>query len=392
MTASSIDCPSHVITVLDEAYCDYASYFAAERGFDYSHALDYVRQERRVVVLRTFSKAHGLAGVRVGYGMGPAELMGYFARLKPAFMVSSLGEAAALAALADADHVQRALETNAAEAKWLIPAIAEMGIRVTPTWTNFLFCRIGDDAGSLCRALQDDGIIVRHMSGSWGAPDAFRVTIGTPEQNQHLLKALKRSRVANSGVASRLARQPALRARASAPSAGFLVDKNIEEFGRKLRTSLVQRFAYHRRVLQNTSAEREAHDIVGLPQAAKDDLRQSQPVPRQPESGSDERSCRLLRPQTKTTGKRCRKIRRWRCVSARDELVVRVESPGFQDAIGKLGVVTRIERTSHSRDSSHADPMSRAFVGDRQIPNLQRAQCDRTRDAHRPSIQFRRAR
>ena len=167
--------PAHVITVLDEAYCDYAGHFAAERGFDYSHGLDYVRQERRVVVLRTFSKAHGLAGVRVGYGMGPAELMGYFARLKPAFMVSSLGEAAALAALADADHVQRALETNAAEAKWLIPAITEMGIRVTPTWTNFLFCRIGDDAGSLCRALQDEGIIVRHMSGSWGAPDAFRV-------------------------------------------------------------------------------------------------------------------------------------------------------------------------------------------------------------------------
>ncbi len=186
--------PSHVITVLDEAYYDYASYFSAERGFDYSHALEYVRQERRVVVLRTFSKSHGLAGVRVGYGMGPAELMGYFARLKPAFMVSSLGEAAALAALADTVHIQRALETNAAEAKLLTPAIAEMGIRVTPTWTNFLFCRVGEDAAGFCRALQEDGIIVRHMSGSWGAPDAFRVTIGTPEQNQHLLRALKRAR------------------------------------------------------------------------------------------------------------------------------------------------------------------------------------------------------
>ena len=185
--------PPQVVTVLDEAYCDYAGYFAAERGFEYSHALDYVRQERRVVVLRTFSKAHGLAGVRVGYGMGPAELMGYFARLKPAFMVSSLAEAAALAALADAEHVQRALETNATEAKLLIPAISEMGIRVTPTWTNFLFCRVSEDAGGLCRALQDEGVIVRHMSGSWGAPDAFRVTIGTPEQNQHLLKALKRA-------------------------------------------------------------------------------------------------------------------------------------------------------------------------------------------------------
>ena len=75
----------------------------------------------------------------------------------------------------------------------LTVAIADMGIRVTPTWTNFLFCRVGEDAGSLCRALQDDGVIVRHMSGSWGAPDAFRVTVGTPEQNQQFLGALKRA-------------------------------------------------------------------------------------------------------------------------------------------------------------------------------------------------------
>jgi histidinol-phosphate aminotransferase len=185
--------PSHVITVLDEAYCDYASYFAAERGFAYSHALDYVRQQRRVVVLRTFSKAHGLAGLRVGYGMGPAELMGYFARMKTAFMVSSLGEAGALAALADTGHVQRAVRTNAAEAKVLTQAISDMGIRVTPTWANFLFCRVGEDAASLCRALQDNGVIVRQMSGPWGAPDAFRVTVGTPEQNQQFLGALKRA-------------------------------------------------------------------------------------------------------------------------------------------------------------------------------------------------------
>ncbi len=199
LDASAIDhfldrLPSHVITVLDEAYCDYASYFAAERGLDYSHALDYVRHERPVVVLRTFSKAHGLAGLRVGYGLGPAELMGYFARMKPAFMVSSLGEAAALAALADADHIQRAVETNAIGAKLLTEALTEAGIRVTPTWANFLFCRVGDEAGSLCQKLQGHGIIVRHMSGGWSAPDAFRLTVGTPEHNEQFLDALKRVR------------------------------------------------------------------------------------------------------------------------------------------------------------------------------------------------------
>src|ERR1041384_5861578 len=72
--------PPHVIAVLDEAYYDFASYFAAERGLNYSHSLDYVRAGRSVIVLRTFSKAHGLAGLRVGYGMGPAELIGYLAR------------------------------------------------------------------------------------------------------------------------------------------------------------------------------------------------------------------------------------------------------------------------------------------------------------------------
>lgn len=186
--------PSHVITVLDEAYSDYASYFAAERSLDYSHSLDYVRQGRPVVVLRTFSKAHGLAGMRVGYGLGPAELIGYFARMRPAFMVSSLGETAALAALADAPHVQRAVEANAAGAKLLTKAVSEMGISVTPTWANFLFCRVGDEAGSFCQKLQGHGIIVRHMSGGWGAPDAIRVTIGTPGHNQHFLEAFKRVR------------------------------------------------------------------------------------------------------------------------------------------------------------------------------------------------------
>lgn len=186
--------PSHVITVLDEAYSDFASGFAAERGLKYSHSLDYVRGRRPVIVLRTFSKAHGLAGVRVGYGMGPAELMSYFARMKPAFMVSHLAETGALAALADAAHVQRAVANNAKQAKVLEPAIAELGIRVVPTWANFFFCDLGEDSGPLCQALQADGVIVRPMNGPWGAPNAFRVTIGTPEHNQQFLRALKRAR------------------------------------------------------------------------------------------------------------------------------------------------------------------------------------------------------
>jgi histidinol-phosphate aminotransferase len=186
--------PAHVITVLDEAYYDFAAYFAAERGVDYSHSLDYVRAGRPVVVLRTFSKSQGLAGLRVGYGMGPAELISYFARMRPAFMVSSLGETAALAALADAAHVQKAVENNASGSEMLTAAMTEMGIRVVPTWANFLYCDLGENSAPLCKLLEQQGIIVRPMNGPWGSPNAFRVSIGTREHNQMFLHTLKHVR------------------------------------------------------------------------------------------------------------------------------------------------------------------------------------------------------
>ena len=183
--------PEHVITVLDEAYYEFAQYFASERGVDYSHSLDYVREGRPVVVLRTFSKAQGLAGIRVGYGMGPAELISYLARMRPAFMVSSVGEAAALASLADVGHVQLTVENNAAGAEMLTSAMTEMGIRVVPTWANFLFCDVGENAHAVAKQLEQAGIIVRPMTGTWGAPNAFRVSIGTREQNLMFLETLR---------------------------------------------------------------------------------------------------------------------------------------------------------------------------------------------------------
>ena len=110
------------------------------------------------------------------------------------FQVSSLAEGAALAALADAEHVQRAIENNAAGERVLTQGLEEMGIKAGPTWANFLFCRIGEDARSLCRQLQEEGVIVRPLADPWGAPDALRVTIGTPRQNVQFLETLKRVR------------------------------------------------------------------------------------------------------------------------------------------------------------------------------------------------------
>lgn len=184
--------PAHVVVVLDEAYSDYGQDFARARGIAYSHSLDYVRQGRNVVVLRTFSKAHGLAGLRVGYGFGPPELMQHLSRVRNPFSVSVVAEAGALAALDDAAHVQRALENNRSGVVWLSAQLSELGLRPVPTTANFIFCEVGEDAADLARRLQNEGIIVRPMT-AWGAPTAIRVTVGTPEQNQLFLAALKKS-------------------------------------------------------------------------------------------------------------------------------------------------------------------------------------------------------
>jgi histidinol-phosphate aminotransferase len=125
--------PEHVITILDEAYSDFAQCFAAIRGVKYSRSLDYVREGRKVVVLRTFSKAHGLAGVRIGYGIGPAELMSHFARMRTTFSVSVPAQAAALAALEDEAHTQRALANNAEQAEVVLKGLSDLGYQPVPT-------------------------------------------------------------------------------------------------------------------------------------------------------------------------------------------------------------------------------------------------------------------
>jgi len=184
--------PDHVIVVLDEAYCDFAADFAAARGTEYSHSLDYVRQERNVVVLRTFSKAHGLAGMRVGYGLGPAVLMQYFNRMRTTFSVSALAEASALAALDDQEHSSKTIANNRSGAEFLASKLAEMGYHPIPTFANFIFFDVGEDAAALSKRIQGEGVIVRPLA-PWGIPTAIRVTIGTPEQNQRFIAALAKA-------------------------------------------------------------------------------------------------------------------------------------------------------------------------------------------------------
>jgi histidinol-phosphate aminotransferase len=183
--------PENVVVALDEAYYDYAEWIARERGVDYSHAVDYVRHERSVVVLRTFSKAYGLAGARVGYGMGPAELISYLTRLKTAFIVNGLGEAGALAALDDREHYEKSMRNNSAQLTILTRQLRELSYAPVESWANFLYIETGEDASALSRRLQMNGVIVRPLTGSWGARTAIRVSIGSPEENRKFIEALK---------------------------------------------------------------------------------------------------------------------------------------------------------------------------------------------------------
>ncbi len=184
--------PEHVLVVLDEAYYDFASSFATQRGLTYSRSLDYVRAARRnVIVLRTFSKAHGLAGIRLGYGCGDAELFQYFGRVRNSFSVSVVAEAAGLAAIRDEAHIRRTVENNATGAAWLMPFFAELGLRAVPTSANFIYFEVDEDANAFAQRMQTHGVIVRSLV-PWGIPNGIRVTIGTPQQNEHFVSALKK--------------------------------------------------------------------------------------------------------------------------------------------------------------------------------------------------------
>ena len=173
-----------VVLVIDEAYFEFV------RRADFPDSLALLGARPATLVLRTFSKIYGLAGLRIGYGVGSAELIGYLERARHPFNVNRLAEAAALAALDDEEHPRRTREMNAAGIEYLSRALPALGVRVWPTDANFLLAEAGPGAVD---ALLREGVIVRPMRG-FGLPDHIRISIGTPEENERLVKALQRIR------------------------------------------------------------------------------------------------------------------------------------------------------------------------------------------------------
>jgi histidinol-phosphate aminotransferase len=176
--------PPHVLTVVDQAYFEYL----AEP--DYPDAVEeYVKAGHRALVLRTFSKIYGLAGLRVGYGVGPEDVITAIGKVRRAFDVTTAGQEAALASLDEGAEVERRRLANRDAMTLLRRALEDNGLAFAgPAVANFLFVRVGDGA-SFADALLRHGVIVRPL-GPFGAADAVRITAGTPDEIAFLAAAL----------------------------------------------------------------------------------------------------------------------------------------------------------------------------------------------------------
>jgi histidinol-phosphate aminotransferase len=183
--------PEHVLAVIDQAYFEYIEHP------DYPDAVaEYAKAGRRVLVLRTFSKIYGLAGLRVGYGVGPADVVEAIGKTRRPFDVSTQAQVAALASLDAADELARRRRLTHEGRGELERTLREQGLPPAgPAVANFLFAEVGEDARPLYEALLRQGAIVRPM-GAFGAPGALRITVGTPDENAFFAGALASVRAA----------------------------------------------------------------------------------------------------------------------------------------------------------------------------------------------------
>lgn len=175
--------PADTVVVIDEAYAEFVD------APEWASAIPLVAKHPNLIVLRTFSKAHGLAGLRVGYGIAQPELIGWVERVRESFNANLLGLAAAEASLGDPQHLADGVRRNKVERERLAGELRSRGLFVFPSQTNFLLVRFGEGASQVDDAMREHGIVLRPMGG-YGLPDCLRITVGTAEQNNRLLSAL----------------------------------------------------------------------------------------------------------------------------------------------------------------------------------------------------------
>ncbi|MEP7052304.1 MAG: histidinol-phosphate transaminase [Pseudomonadota bacterium] len=173
--------PPEVVVLVDEAYIEYTT------AADFPDCLTLRDEHERLIVCRTFSKIHGLAGLRVGYGVSTPQLVSYMNRVRAPFNVGNLGQAAAIAALDDRDHVKQSHELNAGERERMFARLEAMGLAVTPSQANFYLVDVKRSGRAAYDALLRKGVIVRPFAS---LPTSIRVTVGRPEENDRFLSAL----------------------------------------------------------------------------------------------------------------------------------------------------------------------------------------------------------
>ncbi len=181
------DLPAHVLVAVDAAYFEYA---AGER--EYPDTITWAVKYPNLVTTRTFSKAHGLAGLRVGYGISSPAVAEVLNRVRPPFNVNSVALAAAAAALEDATHVERAVQNNRNGMRQLCEAFTETGLEYIPSAGNFVCVDFRKPAKAVNEALLRQGVIVR-LVAEYGMPNHLRITVGLPEENERFLNALKKA-------------------------------------------------------------------------------------------------------------------------------------------------------------------------------------------------------
>jgi len=169
----------HIVVVLDEAYYEYVT------APDYADSMKYLHSEKNVLILRTFSKIYGLAGLRIGYGIAKKEILDDMNRLREPFNTNTIAQRAALAALDDSEHVAHSRNVNEAGRKYLYNGLDSLGITYVPTEANFLYIPV-QNAMSVYGSLLKKGVIIRPMG-----PQAIRVTIGLPEENMRFMEAFR---------------------------------------------------------------------------------------------------------------------------------------------------------------------------------------------------------
>ncbi|MFZ5891430.1 MAG: histidinol-phosphate transaminase [Myxococcota bacterium] len=173
--------PEDVIVVMDEAYIEYAD------AADFPNSMRLRKLRERLLVVRTFSKIYGLAGLRVGYTVGPPSLINYLNRVRAPFNVSAIAQAAAVAALGDTEHVEKSRALNTRERARVTEGLVALGLEVAPSQANFVLVDVKRPARAVYDALLRKGVIVRPFAT---LPTHLRVTIGTEPENDRLLKSL----------------------------------------------------------------------------------------------------------------------------------------------------------------------------------------------------------